>query len=97
MHAVMIGVDQHTGFARIVLMRRACCAFGSGGIRPVKFYQQAFTEGGRSVCLEVDGDVTGRHGRPRSSGPAGDGEDCGNYLGGIKGRANLTGSHPGTA
>lgn len=52
----------------------------SAGIWPVKFCQHAFAEGGRSVCLELDSDVTGCHGRPRSSGPAGDGADCGSYL-----------------
>jgi hypothetical protein len=36
------------------------------------------------VCLEVDGDVAGCHCRSRSSGPAGDGADCGDYLGGVK-------------
>lgn len=68
----------------MVFMRRCVPRFGSGGIWPVKFCQQAFAEGGRSVCLEVGGDVVGCHGRSRSSGPAGDRADCGDYLGGVK-------------
>jgi hypothetical protein len=58
--------------------------FRLGRIWPVKFCQHAFAEGGRSVCLEVDSDVTGCHGWPRSSGPAGDRADRGGYLRGVK-------------
>lgn len=86
--------DEHA--RALVCVRYACldgvadpltvehAAFWSGGIWPVKFCQQAFAECGRSACLEVDGDVTSCHGRPRSSGPARDGADCGDHLGGIE-------------